>query len=72
MKTLILYTILIGSTLFGTVVDKNSGEKLAGVNINSTTFTDLDGHFKIDNPTDTLKINFISYNDTTIVFETKH
>jgi len=67
MKTFIIISVVIGSTLFGTVVDKDTKESLVGVKIESkdtVIYTDFDGKFKIGN--DTLVISYISYNDTII------
>ena len=69
MKNFIITFVIIGSTIVGSVSDNK--EYLPGVKISTTkeiVYTDLDGNFKI-NLSDTLKINFISYNDTTIILK---
>lgn len=71
LKTIAIGITLVGSTVFGTLVDKETGEKLVGAKIYNSgkvIYTDFDGNFelKINSP-DTLKINFISYKDTTLV-----
>ena len=69
MKNFIITFAIIGSTIVGSVSDNK--EYLPGVKISTTkeiVYTDLDGNFKI-NLSDTLKINFISYNDTTIILK---
>ena len=58
----------------GKIIDKNTGETLAGVNIKIeelgiTIFSDLEGQFKIDNIAPgsyTITTNYISYENITI------
>jgi hypothetical protein len=57
---------LAANTIFGTVKDYSSEEKLVGVKIISsvdTTYTNLDGEFEIElkNLEDSIKVEYISY-----------
>lgn len=64
----------LNTTIAGQVVDKYTGEALAGVKIilNETdivVYTDLDGKFEIGNikqGNNTIETNFISYNSSVI------
>lgn len=67
-------TPLPKTNVTGSVIDKNTGEALAGVKIvlselNQTVYTDFDGNFefeKISQGKYTIKAELISYEDKTI------
>jgi hypothetical protein len=63
----------LSSLLFAQIVDKNTNEPLTGVEVvvnDKSYYTDLDGKVKIDNVEegDTLHLNFVSYDDTTVIY----
>ena len=61
----------------GKVVDKNSGEEIAGAEIkieNSTIYTDLNGNFLTSIPSQTIvaTISSVSYNESVVTVESTH
>lgn len=71
MKNFIITTALIANTLFCTFQDNTTKETLTGVKVkygDKTIYSDFDGRVELKlNSQDTIKIEFISYQDTVLV-----
>lgn len=71
MKNFIVTLVVAGNMILGTVIDKNTNERLTGVKIatqNEVVYSDFDGNFQL-NKKDTLQLSFISYKDTIVVLQ---